>query len=101
MTFQKVLLALALGLIIASCEPPTPPAAQPVGIEAPQSDPMIRCTNKYSGTLDIIFHKSQEVQVAVPMFPGLIVYHITDIKGKHWSVNQYEMDEYVCLPYGA
>ena len=54
------------------------------------------CIYKYDARLNIVFRESDRAVYHPPSLPSLTVYHITDTKGKRWSINQYEWLDYTC-----
>jgi hypothetical protein len=108
----KTLLTVVLCLSLVACPKPAgppqglvlaspavaPASSSSVAVVTPEfvSDPLIICIHKYTSTLNITFNQSKRVVSADPAFPQLTIYHIVDIHGVHWSVNQYEMENYTC-----
>jgi hypothetical protein len=104
---NKFALASLLVLLVA-CDPvntptevlPSPaPADTKVIVEVPRSsETTYHCSYKYDKKYDIEFTESQRTEYHPPAFPDLLVYHIIDIRGTKWSVNQYEWADYTCIP---
>lgn len=108
---NKLALVSLLALLVA-CDPtakpteviPTPapvpaPVVPNVTVEVPRSvETTYHCSYKYDKRYDIEFAESQRQEYHPPAFPNLTVYHIIDIRGTKWSVNQYEWADYTCIP---
>ena len=78
---------------------PYVPVEPKVIVEVPRStETTYRCSYKYDKRYDIEFAESQRQEYHPPAFPNLTVYHIIDIRGTKWSVNQYEWADYTCIP---
>lgn len=89
--FKPLILALVIALS-ASCatvQTQLPVAAFPTTL--------VECDYKYDSARKVSFMKSQMTTYHPPSFPEFTVYHITDIKGKHWSINQFEWEDYSCI----
>lgn len=92
---------LLLAVLLGGCQKPEPaPMTETLPMGA--TEPMTHCVNKQDSDLNITFSDSAKEEARPnAYFPGLTVYHITDINGKHWSVNEFEMENYICTPYST
>lgn len=103
---MKILSIALTALLLVSCAtgaqtlPASPATVAEVGTVAlPGPDRLTQCTHKYSSRLSFSFWESKRVAYHPPMFPTLTVYHITDVSGVRWSVNEYEFQTYNCVTF--
>lgn len=93
--FKTIMFSL---LIVLSTSCATAPQ-KPVTPEVPRSAfpaTLVECVYKYDNTRNVSFMKSELSEYHPPSLPELMVYHIIDLKGKHWAINQYEWNDYSC-----
>lgn len=99
---MKTLLLAASLFLIASCasqEVMIAPETPVVEDATPRSsDTLYRCSYKYDSKLNITFLGTKRSEYYPPTLPNLRVYHIIDINGKKWSVNEYDWENYTCIP---
>ncbi len=88
---NKLFLLASLLFLSACHKPEQPPQAA--------SDPevLITCTYKYSDEYNVEFLEKNKVEYHPSMFADLVVWHITDLNGRRWSINEYEWKDYTCV----
>lgn len=100
---MKMFLLVASLFLTVSCATQelrgTPEAPAVVGDSTLRaSDTLYRCTYKYDSKYNIAFLGSKRVEFHPPSLPNLLVYHIVDTNGVKWSVNEYDWNNYTCIP---
>jgi hypothetical protein len=75
-------------------EVPAPTVTTPEA--APQTVVLVRCVYKYDSRYNIEFYEQDKSEHKPAQFPELVVYRITDTKGNHWQINQYDWANYTC-----
>lgn len=96
---KKILLALSI-LLLASCAT-TDLVDSDAGLSKDTTmtvETVYRCTYKYDSKYNLTFLGSKRTEYNPPMFPQLLVHHITDVRGTKWSINQYDWENYTCIP---
>lgn len=63
-------------------------------ISIPQNDELWECVNKYSND-SVVFLKSKSFEYKPVGYPVSVIV-IDDVKGKRWSINEFEKDSYTC-----
>lgn len=89
-----LLATLALSVTLTACT--SVPSNGPAGASALPLETVYTCVYKYDARFNVQFRESDRKIYRPPGFPNLTVYHITDTKGKRWSINQYEWLDYKC-----
>lgn len=63
-------------------------------INIPKNDQLWECVNKYSKDT-ILFLKSKSFEYKPVGYPVSIIV-IDDVRGKRWSINEFEKESYTC-----
>lgn len=78
--------------------PPVVPVDTKVDNSAPAMvwKTVTSCVYKYDSKYNIDFYPENKSEKHPTYLPELTVYYIIDVKGMHWIVNQYDMENYTC-----
>ena len=89
-----LLATLTLSVVMTACT--SVPSDGLSGTSIPPLETVYTCVYKYDTRFNVQFRESDRKIFHPNGFPNLTVYHITDTKGKRWSINQYEWLDYKC-----
>lgn len=93
---KQIFLAAALMFAVTGCVTQSSIAEQPQSLAQPEVATLFDCSYKYDSGRNVKFLDTNRQIFHPQNFPALTVYHITDINGKHWSINQFEWADYTC-----
>lgn len=87
---KRLIIALSLTLLLSGCNANTDPQKYIIDGET-----LIHCVSKLKGEPSILYYLKDATQYEYENLPVIVTY-ITDVKGKQISLNNYEMENYVC-----
>lgn len=91
---MKKFLILTAVLLVTACQAQEV-RPQQIDLSKYHNDTYVTCASKLDHS-ELDYLKSQRVDAQSSLFNGFTVSNVTDVNGKHWSVNQTEWTNYVC-----
>lgn len=70
--------------------------AQTVDLTKYHNDTYVTCKSKLDNS-ELDYLQSQKTETTSTLMPNFKISNIVDIRGKHWSVNQIEWNNYDCV----